>query len=282
MNLSLKSLLKPIVVVAVVALGPVASATTVSLDSLSTYTQAFTGYTAFNAAAQPLGWSTTFGGTGGNVFRGFTTNGTAVQAGFAGSSVGSITSGGLFSWGELLVGPPEAIGNSTFAWQGTGSTPTMTTTVSFLNNTGTTITDLTVGFNAYQWRQGAGGTGGGRNSTLDLTSSLPGVNAFNFTATPPGIGNPAVGRAFGDDAPGAFTADAAFSQSLTGLSIADGQTFNFVFDYNRGTTGSGSAQGIAIDNFQITAVPEPSTLAMGGAAALALLGGIRRRFRKMS
>ncbi len=281
MNLSLKSLLKTAAAVAVVALGTVASASTVSLDSLGTYTQNFTGYTAFNAAAQPLGWSTVFGGTGGNTFRGFTTNGTAVATGFEGTSGGSITSGGLFSWGQLLAGPPEAIGNSTFAWQGTGSNSTMTTTGSFLNNTGATITELTVSFDAYQWRQGAGGTGGGRNSTLDLSSSLPGVNAFNFTAAPPGVSNPAVGRAFGATAPAAFTADASFSQSLTGLNIANGDTFNFVFTYDRGAV-SGSAQGIAIDNFQITAVPEPSTLAMGGAAALAILGGIRRRFRKLA
>jgi hypothetical protein len=284
MFLPLKSFLQFTAAIMAVAVGHVASASPVSLNSLGTYTQNFTGYTAFDAAAQPLGWSTVFAGTGGNVFRGFTTNGTAVQTGFAGTSGGSITSGGLFSWGELLPGPPETIGNSTFAWQATGSTPTMTTTGSFLNNTGATITELTVSFNAYQWRMGAGGGGTqfGRASTLVLSgSNVPGLNPFTFTSgTQTSSSATATGRAFGSAAPNAlYAADATFSQALTGLSIANGDTFNFVFTYDRGA-GSGSAQGIAIDNFQITAVPEPSTLAMGGVAALAILGGIRRRFRK--
>lgn len=234
----------------------------VVLNSLGTYTQDFNGYTAFNADAAPLGWITTFDTA---AFRGFTSNGSSIA--IAGTSAGSITSGGLFSWGEELAGP--AIGNSTFAWQGTGTTANMVTTASFLNSTGATVTELTLSFNAYQWRQG---TGLGRSSTLDLSGSgnLVGLNLFNFTAGTTDA--PAVGRNFGSPAPSGFAEDVSFSQTLSGLDIADGDSFSFAFTYNRGA-GSGSAQGIAMDNFSLTAVPEPATwalVALGGTALVVL------------
>jgi len=247
----------------------------ISLNSLGTYTETFAGYTAFNADAHPTGWATTFDVA---AYRGFTTTGSAVESGFAGSSEGSITSGGLFSWGALVEGP--AIGNSSFAWQGTGTTANMVTTVSFVNNTGVTITDLSFSVDVFQWRQGAGGTGGGRDSTLVLGGSgnLLGLTPATFTSTAPGIGNPALGRAFGEVSPSAFTADLTISESLSGLSIAPGDSFSFSFTYNRGA-GSGSAQGIAIDNFSMTAVPEPSTYAaiFGLAAFAGVLLHRRRR-----
>lgn len=235
----------------------------VVIDSFGTYIQDFTGYTAFDAAAHPTGWTTTFDSA---AFRGFTSDGSTIA--IAGSSGGSITSGGLFSWGEALPGP--AVGASSFAWQGTGSSANMVSTATFTNNTGKTIKELTVSFDVLQWRQGAGGTGGGRASTLDLASSanVLGLNSFNFTAAAPGANNPAVGRAFNTASPAAFTADTSFNQTLTGLSIASGDNFSFSFTYNRGL-GSGSAQGIALDNFSVTAVPEPSSMAV-----LALIGGV--------
>jgi hypothetical protein len=251
------------------------------INSVGTYTQDFTGFTAFDADAHPAGWSTTFDST---AYRGFTTNGTAVQSGFAGLTGGSITSGGVFSWGQLLAGPPESIGASTFAWQGTGTTANMVTTVLFTNNTGATLTDVTVSFDVFQWRKGAGGGGTqfGRLSTLNLAGSgnLTGLNAFNFTAANQAVSTgTAQGRAFGTPAPADFTQDVNFSQTLTGLSIANGDNFSFSFTYNRGA-GTGSAQGIALGNFSVTAVPEPSSMAI-----LSLIGGVgvyraRRRFTK--
>lgn len=238
----------------------------VVLNSLGTYTEDFSGFTGFNAASHPVGWSTTFDTA---AFRGFTSNGTSVL--IAGSSGGSITSGGLFSWGEELAGP--AVGAATMAWQGTGTTANMVTTIGFTNNTGKTIKDLTVSFDVFQWRKGASSTGTqfGRLSTLDLagSSNLTGLNSFNFTAANhSALSQLAVGRAFGAAAPADFTADTSFTQTLTGLSLANGENFSFSFTYNRGA-GSGSAQGIALGNFSVTAVPEPSSMAI-----LALVGGV--------
>ncbi len=250
----------------------------IQIDALGTYTQDFDGFTAYDASAQPLGWSTVHSGTGGNTYRGFTSDGANIA--IAGTSGGTTSSGGIFSWGEELSGP--SVGDSTFAWQGTGSTPTMVTTISFTNNTGFTITSIDLSFDVYQWRMGSSSTGTqyGRLSTLDLSGSanLVGLDAFNFTAAnQTTLSTAAVARAYGNSAPASFTADTSFSQTLTGLNIADGETFSFSFTYDRGA-GSGSAQGIALDNFSLTMVPEPATWALISLGLSAVF--LRRKFGK--
>ncbi|MDY0146073.1 MAG: PEP-CTERM sorting domain-containing protein [Kiritimatiellia bacterium] len=63
--------------------------------------------------------------------------------------------------------------------------------------------------------------------------------------------------------------------------MAHGSSITLEWIYDRGT-GSGSAQGLAIDNVSITtgasAIPEPATLSLLGLGALAMV--LRRKMKK--
>ena len=230
----------------------------VSISSIGSYTQNFAGFGASSSASMPTDWTTTT-----TSFQGFTNNGTGVTINNAGAT-GSITAGGLFGWG-YSSGSPAVIGNSTLAFQGSGTVTSSPVTVSFTNNTGYNISDLSLGFDVYQWRQQTG-----RASTLILSSTgVSGLNAYTYTSAAAATGS--AGRAFNSSGPASvpsgFAANGSFSQSLTGLTIANGASFSFTFTYNRGT-GSGSAQGIALDNFALTYAPAPGAVALIGLAGL--------------
>ena len=230
----------------------------VSISSIGSYTQNFAGFGASSSASMPTDWTTTT-----TSFQGFTNNGTGVTINNAGAT-GSITAGGIFGWG-YSSGSPAVIGNSTLAFQGSGTVTSSPVTVSFTNNTGYNISDLSLGFDVYQWRQQTG-----RASTLILSSTgVSGLNAYTYTSAAAATGS--AGRAFNSSGPASvpsgFAANGSFSQSLTGLTIANGASFSFTFTYNRGT-GSGSAQGIALDNFALTYAPAPGAVALIGLAGL--------------
>ena len=237
----------------------------VSISSIGSYTQNFAGFGASSSASMPTDWTTTT-----TSFQGFTNNGTGVTINNAGAT-GSITAGGIFGWG-YSSGSPAVIGNSTLAFQGSGTVTSSPVTVSFTNNTGYNISDLSLGFDVYQWRQQTG-----RASTLILSSTgVSGLNAYTYTSAAAATGS--AGRAFNSSGPASvpsgFAANGSFSQSLTGLTIANGASFSFTFTYSRGT-GSGSAQGIALDNLALTYAPAPGALALLGVAGL--VGSRRRR-----
>ena len=230
----------------------------VSISSIGSYTQNFAGFGASSSASMPTDWTTTT-----TSFQGCTNNGTGVTINNAGAT-GSITAGGIFGWG-YSSGSPAVIGNSTLAFQGSGTVTSSPVTVSFTNNTGYNISDLSLGFDVYQWRQQTG-----RASTLILSSTgVSGLNAYTYTSAAAATGS--AGRAFNSSGPASvpsgFAANGSFSQSLTGLTIANGASFSFTFTYNRGT-GSGSAQGIALDNFALTYAPAPGAVALIGLAGL--------------
>ena len=230
----------------------------VSISSIGSYTQNFAGFGASSSASMPTDWTTTT-----TSFQGFTNNGTGVTINNTGAT-GSISTGGIFGWG-YSSGSPAVIGNSTLAFQGSGTVTSSPVTVSFTNNTGYNISDLSLGFDVYQWRQQTG-----RASTLILSSTgVSGLNAYTYTSA--AAATTTAGRAFNSTGPAAvpsgFAANGSFSQSLTGLTIANGASFSFTFTYNRGT-GSGSAQGIALDNFALTYAPAPGAVALIGLAGL--------------
>lgn len=287
MNISLKSLVQSAAMVAVVVLGSVAAEAT-SITSLNTpFNINLAGYNGA-LANLPTGVTGEFiaGSDGAVRERGFSADGTTVvNSGSTGgisnnppSWNGFITSGGFYGWGSITGTAVSGITASTLAWQATGGSSNMSNTVSYTNNTGSTITGLTFGFDAFQWRR----SNGSRLSEVILSSTpnAAGFTPFTFAGT--GSAGSTTGRAFGAAAPAGFAADQSYSSTWSGLNIANGESFSFTYTFNRdgASVGSGSAQALAVGNISITAVPEPSTFAMGGAAALALLGIIRRRSRK--
>lgn len=210
----------------------VTHAQTVSLTTINAaYTQNFntlvnTG-TGTLAANVPTGWLFSESGTGAN------TTYTAAD--------GSGNGGDTYSFGT---------GSSTERAFGGLLSGSVTPTIgaSFTNNTGTTISSLTVSYTGEQWRLGATG----RVDRLDFqysttatsltTGTWTDVNTLDFTA-PVSAGT--LGAIDGNVVPNRTNV----SFTITGLSIADGSTFFIRWtDFNP----SGADDGLGIDDFSIT------------------------------
>ena len=123
----------------------------------------------------------------------------------------------------------------------------------FTNNTGQTITELVISFTGEQWR--IANTAAARDDRLDFQYSLnatglatgtwTNVDALDFT-------NPVKTAAAAGALDGNAAANrTAITYTITGLSIAPGQTFWIRWsDFN----ASGADDGLAIDDFSITPI----------------------------
>lgn len=147
----------------------------------------------------------------------------------------------------------------------------------FTNSTGANITSLSISYTGEQWRLGTAA----RTDTLAFSYSLDATSLTTGTWTDVTLLNfvtPVTTTAGAKD--GNATANyLLLSSTISSLSIASGSTF-----WIRWTDldASGADDGLAVDNFSLTAagsaVPEPSTYA-AIAGALAMAGVIiRRRF----
>ncbi|OQP62138.1 hypothetical protein A3860_29765 [Niastella vici] len=218
----------------------------VSLTALNTtYSQDFN--TLSNSAASstvPSGWLFSESGTAANTTYNINTGSTATGDTYSFGSSGSTDRafGGILS-GSLV--------------------PTIG--AAFTNNTGSTVTTLTVSYTGEQWRLGTTG----RTDRLDFQYSLDAtslatstftwvdVNSLDFNApnssgTLALDGNVAANRT-------------AISFTITGLSIPNGATFYFRWnDFN----AASSDDGLAIDDFSLTPANPDATL-----SALAISAG---------
>lgn len=153
---------------------------------------------------------------------------------FRGTNNGSTNAGGVYAYGTT-GGNEWALG----ALRTNSVSPIFS--VDFRNGTGSVLTAINLSFDYEQWRFA-------NSSGLDLT------------ATGALLGNVTVNNAdFTGASTGSGTTTSTVSLSLTGLAIANNATFGFSWE----TVDFASFDnGLAIDNFSITAVPEPSSIAL--------------------
>jgi endonuclease I len=206
-----------------------ASAQVIIGNTTTPYTQDFNTLAATGtSAALPTGWALLETGTGANTT-------------YAADN-GGLNSGNTYSYGTVSA-TDRALGGLL-----SGSvTPYFG--VQFTNNSGSTITDITIAYTGEQWRLGATG----RIDRLDFQYSLNAttlatasgawndVNNLDFTA-PATTGT--IGALDGNASPNRSTSPITFT--ISGLSIPSGSSFWLRWvDFNP----SGADDGLAIDDF---------------------------------
>jgi hypothetical protein len=222
-------------------------ATTVQAD-LTLTTTGTVQYTfdTYNGSAAPADWSVT--ALGGSVV-------------YQGLDRGSGQSQGARAYTNSL----PAV-NRSFGFLEDATVTNYLATLVITNNTGLTLTDLTLSFDVLQYRM----VTNSRLSTVTFTDvSGLGLVGQTFTASnnlATGAQNPPI-------------ALGSYSQTLNNLSILNGDTFTFRWTFDRGIAvgGTGAAQGLALDNVSLTVIPELSSMLLVGAGLAGLLAVRRRR-----
>lgn len=148
---------------------------------------------------------------------------TSTSAAYQGRSTGSGSTGGFYGFG---VNPDYSAGALR-----SGSV-VHTYSVSFTNNSGSTITSLTVGWNYEQWR--FVNTSGWNLSGTGALAGNTTIDALDFAGVASGTNG--------------TVATTARSAEIT-VSIANGATFGFSWST---TDATGSDNGVAIDDFTLS------------------------------
>lgn len=140
----------------------------------------------------------------------------------------------------------------------------------FVNNTGDVLTSVTISFTGEQWRRGNVTSPDALQFVYGFTSSVASAStrvaaldfqSVNQQASPTEValnGNLAANQRF-------------VTATISGISWANGATLAIAWDT---TELSGQDDGLAIDDFTLSAVPTPGSAALLGLAGLA---GLRRR-----
>ena len=213
--------------------------------------------------------STLLGWNAGSLTGASTTNGIIASVATLNNNTGGSTTSGNFNYGTNNA-PDRAIGSLAAA------SVTRATEVRFLNNTGFTITNLTISYDGEQWRDG-GSTANA--DQIGLTFSQDTVGGLtNFAA---------IGASFNFTAPkntataGALDGNAAANR-VAGIgggfvvSIAAGEVF--VLRWIDPDIANND-DGMAIDNFSLgyDTIPEPSTMMLVGLGLISAFIVRRRR-----
>lgn len=154
-----------------------------------------------------------------------------------GTDAGTSTGGGKYSYGD--TGDGETFDGSL------GFLPTSTRAIyaeiTFINNTGETIEQLDISYDAEHWRSASGGRNNGWTVYLVVNDIENEITDLQFIAP--------------NDLPGGAVDEGdrvhPRSASVGGLNIPDGEMFTIRYFGDNGD-GTGSRQGVAIDNFSVT------------------------------
>lgn len=166
----------------------------------------------------------------------------STSAAYNGRGTGTATAGGFIGYGS---GTDFSLGALP-----SGSN-THTYTISFTNNSGTTITSLTLSWDYEQWRYGTANTSGWDVTGTGQLAANATLNAKDFS----GVAGSTAGTTGGLTTP-------VSSFTLSGLSITNGQSFGLTWVT---TNLTGADNGVSIDNFSIQA--------SGAAAAVPVVTG---------
>ncbi|QJU60459.1 PEPxxWA-CTERM sorting domain-containing protein [Sphingomonas sp. AP4-R1] len=245
---------------AALAAGSSPTPTAISLGT-SPYTQNFDTLTATGTSsytALPTGWQITENGTG------------AAADGRYIVGTGSNNAGGAYSFGAA-GSSDRALGSLT-----SGTVNPIYFGAFFTNDTGATITGLSLDYTGELWRRGSN-SGDALNFSyyVGTPTSLSSTGWVNFDAldfVSPGTGSGAVDG---------NTVSTDIAAIISGLSISAGSSF--AIRWTDSTISPGTNDGMAIDDLSLTAitasaVPETGTWAMM-VAGFGLLGGAMRRRR---
>lgn len=196
------------------------------------------------------------------------------------TSNGSANNGGLYSFGSPTATSTERALGSTAGGTGAAGTGTPFNGVAygavFVNNTGVTLTDVTIQYDGEQWRNGGNATQHKLSFSYQIISGalpagfLTGSGYTSHTAldfTGP-IASTTAGALDGNLAANRV---AGINSTITGLTWNAGDMLIIRWSDPNDT---GNDHGLAIDNLSFSAVPTPGTLVLMG---LASLSATRRR-----
>jgi PEP-CTERM motif len=241
-------------------IGAIPASAQVSLTTIgAAYTQNFDGIVPINTSdgtlqsTLPTGWVLAESGSGANTTYAIGT--------------GSLNTGNTYAFGATNSAE-RALGGLQ------SGTVIPSFGVSFTNNTSKTITDLQISYTGEMWRLGTADANDDRldfQYSIDATSLTTGtwidVNALDFSS----LTQTTVGAKDGN------TLNTSISSTVSGLAIAPSSSVWIRWtDFNVAS----SDDGLAVDNFSLTPIPEPSTYAAAAGLGMMAFALCRRRHRK--
>ena len=203
---------------------------------------------------------------------------TGLTSGTYAGDTGSSTSGDLYSYG---VAGTNVVGDRALGSLASGSTGNLTYGVALKNNGAFTLTSFSLTYDGEQWRRGNNSTQ--RAETLSFSyqifnagagsinagSGWTPISELNFTSP-----NATLATAGALDGNASGNRVAGIAGSASSLSWGAGQELWVRWtDLN----DSGTDHGMAIDNVNFSAVPEPQTWALIGIGAYFMIWNFRRR-----